>query len=112
MSAVTEASVIKMLKQCMDPEVPIDLWNLGLIYDIRITENENGSSHVMITMTLTTPGCAMKRHMAEDIQAKVKSLDNVGEVEVEFVCAPVWNTSMMSPEAREKLQIPDPGIIS
>ena len=56
---VEKEKIIDVLKQCFDPEIPVDLWNLGLIYDIKISEAENKKSDVDITMTLTTPGCSM-----------------------------------------------------
>ena len=62
--------IIDILKQCYDPEIPIDLWNLGLIYDIDIQLNDNGISDVKVVMSLTTPGCTMGQHMAEDIKSK------------------------------------------
>ena len=66
--------IIDLLKQCYDPEIPIDLWSLGLIYNIDITPLENEMSDVNITMSLTTPGCSMGQHMAEDIKTKVSSI--------------------------------------
>ena len=66
--------IIDILKQCYDPEIPIDLWNLGLIYDIDIQQNDNGISDVKVIMSLTTPGCTMGQHMAEDIKAKVSAI--------------------------------------
>ena len=65
--------IIDILKQCYDPEIPIDLWNLGLIYDIDVQQNDNSTSDVKVVMSLTTPGCTMGQHMAEDIKAKVSA---------------------------------------
>ena len=62
---IDENEVIDVLKQCQDPEIPIDLWSLGLIYDITITNADNEKSDVNITMTLTTPGCTMGEYMTE-----------------------------------------------
>ena len=69
--------IIDLLKQCYDPEIPIDLWSLGLIYNINITPVKNEISDVNITMSLTTPGCSMGQHMAEDIKTKVSSIEQV-----------------------------------
>lgn len=97
--------IIEKLKLCMDPEIPVDLWNLGLIYSIDPLELPDGQSKVNITMTLTTPGCAMKNQMSNDVKTKVGEIDGVSEVEVQIVWEPRWNPGMISPEAREKLGI-------
>ena len=66
MTKINKEDVIEILKQCYDPEIPIDLWNLGLIYDISIDKD-----NVNITMSLTTPGCTMGQYMADDIKTKI-----------------------------------------
>lgn len=76
----------------------MDLWSLGLIYDIQIEE-----PNVIITMSLTTPGCGMAQQMAEDIKSKVTSLKGVEETTVDVTFDPPWNPEMMSDEAKEKL---------
>ena len=63
--------IITVLKSCYDPEIPLDLWSLGLIYDIDIVEVNEDKSKIDITMSLTTPGCSMGQHMADDIKSKV-----------------------------------------
>ena len=63
--------IIEILKQCYDPEIPIDLWSLGLIYEISSESLTNGKNKVEIIMTLTTPGCMMGEHMANDIKTKL-----------------------------------------
>ena len=95
--------IIDLLKQCYDPEIPVDLWSLGLIYDISIKDNQNNKSDVDITMSLTTPGCSMGQHMADDIKSKVSSLENIDSVEVSATFEPPWQPEMMSDEARNKL---------
>ena len=67
--------VIEKLQTCFDPEIPIDLWNLGLIYDIKIIEN-NKCYNIDILMTLTTPGCSMINIIAEDVKNKVSKIEN------------------------------------
>jgi len=68
MGQVKKEQIIEILKQCYDPELPVDLWNLGLIYDIQIQESyDENKSDVNITMSLTTPGCSMGQNMAQDI---------------------------------------------
>ena len=98
-----KAKIIDILKQCYDPEIPIDLWNLGLIYDINITTTENNRNDVKITMSLTTPGCTMRQHMADDIKNKVKALEKINNIEVTVTFDPAWTREMMTDYDREKL---------
>ena len=98
-----KAKIIDILKQCYDPEIPIDLWNLGLIYDIDMTTTENDKIDVKITMSLTTPGCTMGQHMADDIKNKVKALEKINNIEVTVTFDPPWTPEMMTNYAREKL---------
>ncbi len=98
-----KAEIIDILKQCYDPEIPIDLWNLGLIYDIDFTISENDKRDIKITMSLTTPGCTMGQHMADDIKNKVKALKKINNVEVIVTFDPPWSPEMMTGYAREKL---------
>ena len=95
--------IIDVLKQCFDPEIPVDLWSLGLIYSIDFESTEQEKSDVKITMSLTTPGCSMGHQMADDIKAKVSAMDEVNDVEVTVTFEPPWNPEMMSDEARIKL---------
>ena len=98
-----KTEIIEILQKCYDPEIPIDLWNLGLIYNIEIIDTENKDKNIEITMSLTTPGCTMGQHMANDIKAKVSALDGVSNVDVEVTFDPPWNPEMMTDEARSKL---------
>ena len=98
-----KAKIIDILKQCYDPEIPIDLWNLGLIYDIDMTTTENDKNDVKITMSLTTPGCTMGQHMADDIKNKVQALEKINNIEVTVTFDPPWTPEMMTNYAREKL---------
>tara|TARA_Y100000766_G_scaffold261677_1_gene252360 strand:+ start:1296 stop:1652 length:357 start_codon:yes stop_codon:yes gene_type:complete len=98
-----KTKIIDILKQCYDPEIPIDLWNLGLIYDIDMTTTENDKNDVKITMSLTTPGCTMGQHMADDIKNKVKALEKINNIEVTVTFDPPWTPEMMTNYAREKL---------
>ena len=100
---IKEDKIIDVLKQCFDPEIPIDLWSLGLIYDITITKANNKKSNVSITMTLTTPGCSMGSYMAEDIQMKLSGLDEINKSDVNITFDPPWKPEMMNDEARTKL---------
>ena len=106
MAMVTENEVVDVLKQCFDPEIPVDLWSLGLIYTIKISENSSGNSDVNIIMTLTTPGCSMGNVMAMDIKSKLEMNDSVDMADVEVTFEPPWTPEMMSNEARVKLGFP------
>ena len=98
MTTINKEEVIEILKQCYDPEIPIDLWNLGLIYEIIIKKN-----NINITMSLTTPGCTMGQYMADDIKSKLKKLKDINEVCVDVVFDPPWQPEMMTNEGRKKL---------
>tara|TARA_Y100001968_G_scaffold225479_1_gene208315 strand:- start:21 stop:368 length:348 start_codon:yes stop_codon:yes gene_type:complete len=98
MSQINKDEVISVLKQCYDPEIPIDLWNLGLIYDIKIKNN-----NIDIIMSLTTPGCTMGQYMADDIKSKLEQINSVENVTVEVVFDPPWQPEMMTDEGRQKL---------
>ena len=95
---INKKEIIEILKTCYDPEIPIDLWNLGLIYNISIN-NKN----VSITMTLTTPGCSMAQYMADDVKNKIQSLKQIENVDVQITFDPIWQPEMMTDEGKEKL---------
>jgi len=94
--------IINVLKECYDPEIPIDLWNLGLIYDINLKE-ENKFYNVGIIMSLTTPGCSMGQHMANDIKDKLGPINKIKNVQVDVTFDPPWKPEMMTEFARKKL---------
>ena len=106
-SPVNEDIIVDILKQCYDPEIPIDLWNLGLIYKIDIIENSGSQSNVHIIMTLTTPGCTMGQNMADDIKSKLENTKHINHATVEVTFDPPWEPEMMSDEARIKLGFTD-----
>tara|TARA_Y100000588_G_scaffold119857_1_gene131201 strand:- start:1061 stop:1387 length:327 start_codon:yes stop_codon:yes gene_type:complete len=95
---MNKEEIIEILKTCYDPEIPIDLWNLGLIYDIKIKKND-----VYILMTLTTPGCTMAESIANDIKNKISNNKLVEKIEVEITFDPIWTPEMMTDEGRVKL---------
>jgi metal-sulfur cluster biosynthetic enzyme len=95
-------NVVEVLKQCNDPELPIDLWNLGLIYDLKIYE-EGEKFSVDIVMSLTTPGCTMGQYMIEDIKSKMSSIKSISRVDVELTFDPPWSPEMMTEEGKVKL---------
>ena len=104
MSHIKEAKVIEILKQCYDPELPVDLWNLGLIYNIQIQEAyDETKSDINIVMSLTTPGCTMGDQIAQDIRNKLEALTEVNQAFVEVTFDPPWNPEMITEEAKKKL---------
>ena len=103
---VTENQVIATLKQIFDPEIPIDVWNLGLIYNINIIDSGNPEKqNIDITMTLTTPGCQMVQHIKNDVKTKIEAMERVNEATITMTFDPQWNVNMINDEARKKLNL-------
>jgi probable FeS assembly SUF system protein SufT len=98
-----EKQVWDAMKTCYDPEIPVNIVDLGLIYDCKISPIGEGSSKVDIKMTLTAPGCGMGPMLAQDVQNKLLSIESVDEANVELVWEPQWNQGMMSEAARLQL---------
>ena len=95
-----EQLVWAQMRTCYDPEIPINIVDLGLVYRCDITAGENGKRDVDIDMTLTAPGCGMGDILVHDVRSKVQLIETVGNVKVELVFDPPWNHTMMSDEAR------------
>lgn len=91
-----EERVIAMLKTVFDPEIPVDIYNLGLIYKIDVDDNGN----LNIDMTLTAPNCPAADFIVEDARIKLESIDEVKNVNINIVFEPEWNKDMMSEEAK------------
>jgi len=100
---VSEEDVWNQLRQCYDPEIPVNIVDLGLVYDCRLTKKEDGSTRVDVKMTLTAPGCGMGPAIAHDAQSKILSIDGVDQAEVQLVWDPPWNQNMISEAGRMKL---------
>jgi probable FeS assembly SUF system protein SufT len=100
---VSEEAVWNQLKQCFDPEIPVNIVDLGLVYDCRLAKKDDGGTKVEVKMTLTAPGCGMGPAIAHDAQSKILSLDGVDEADVQLVWDPPWNQSMISEAGRMKL---------
>jgi FeS assembly SUF system protein len=92
-------SIIRVLKTIYDPEIPVDIYELGLIYDVQISEEGN----VKVIMTLTTPNCPVAESLPQEVKDKVALVKNVNEVDLELTFEPSWNKDMMSEEARFEL---------
>lgn len=100
---ISQEEIVEVLKQCYDPEIPVDLWNLGLIYDIQIKADDDESADVDIVMSLTTPGCGMGGQMAQDITTKLENLADVRRAVVTVTFDPPWTPEMMKDEGRALL---------
>ena len=95
-----EAVIWEQLKTCYDPEIPVNIVDLGLVYRCEVTPLGNGERSVSVDMTLTAPGCGMGEILVADAQEKIAVVPTVAEVKVELVFDPPWNQTMMSDEAR------------
>lgn len=91
--------IVTVLKTIYDPEIPVDIYELGLIYDVFVNEDYD----VKILMTLTTPNCPVAETLPQEVEEKIKSLDKVNNVEVEITFDPPWTQELMSEEARLEL---------
>ncbi|MFK5958300.1 MAG: iron-sulfur cluster assembly protein [Lutibacter sp.] len=91
--------IVEVLKSIYDPEIPVDIYELGLIYDVMVSENND----VKILMTLTSPNCPVAETLPVEIEEKVKTLEEVKTAEVEITFDPIWTQDMMSEEAKLEL---------
>ena len=96
----SRAVIWDQLKTCYDPEIPVDIVNLGLIYRCEVTSLGNGERSVSVDMTLTAPGCGMGDVLVQDAREKIAIIPTVSDVMVELVFDPPWNVGMMTDEAR------------
>jgi probable FeS assembly SUF system protein SufT len=101
--AALEAAVWNQLKAVYDPEIPVNIVDLGLVYDCIISGDEDEPKTVEVKMTLTAPGCGMGPTIAADAQSKIMSLAGIRDARVELVWDPVWNREMISEEGKMKL---------
>ena len=90
----------RQMRTCYDPEIPINIVELGLIYDCAVRNNDDGTRHVAVRMTLTAPGCGMGDVLVRDVREKIELIPTVREAAVELVFDPPWNQGMMSDAAR------------
>lgn len=91
------------LRECYDPEIPVNIVDLGLIYRLSVQDLEAGGKWVQVEMTLTAPGCGMGQVLADDVDASIRRLPGVEKVEVDLVFDPPWSPDAMSEEARLEL---------
>lgn len=100
-----EHKIWEQLKTCYDPEIPINIVELGLIYNCDISPLPSGKNKVSVKMTLTAPGCGMAPILQKDVQEKIKALPEVESVDIELVFDPPWDPSRMSEAARLELNL-------
>ncbi|HKE47510.1 MAG TPA: putative Fe-S cluster assembly protein SufT [Rhodanobacteraceae bacterium] len=95
-----EKLVWQQLRTCFDPEIPINIVELGLVYSVELERRDDGKRKVGVEMTLTAPGCGMGEILVDDVRTKLEMIPTVAEADVELVFDPPWNHSMMSEAAR------------
>ncbi len=95
----TEVKIVHVLRNIYDPEIPVNIYDLGLIYEVNVLEE----GKVNILMTLTSPGCPMADELIQEIHEQVKDIEEVNEVEVKLTFNPSWNKDMMTDEAKLEL---------
>ena len=95
-----EQLVWKQLRTCFDPEIPINVVDLGLVYEASVRHRDDGQREVEVRMTLTAPGCGMGDILVDDVRSKLELIPTVAEADVELVFDPPWNRNMMSEAAR------------
>ena len=95
-----EKLVWQQLRTCFDPEIPVNIVDLGLVYECAVGKVENGERKVEVKMTLTAPGCGMGDILVDDVRSKIEAIPTVAEADVELVFDPPWNHAMMSDVAK------------
>lgn len=97
---ITEEQVLAALKECYDPEIPVNIVDLGLVYGVTIIDDWVG-----VKMTLTTPGCGMADMITNNVRARIKLIPGVSDGDVRLVWQPAWHQGLMSETARKQLRI-------
>lgn len=95
---LTREEIDEALKKCYDPEIPVNVLDLGLIYDVNVEEEK-----INVRMTLTAPGCGMGPMIAENVRSQLMTLPGIKDARVELVFDPPWNPEMMSADAKRQL---------
>ncbi len=101
-----ELQVWGALRECYDPEIPVNIVDLGLVYDMKVDDSIEGEASVFIKMTLTAPGCGMGPMIAADVKRRASLVDGVKNVMVDLVFDPPWSTALMSEGAKLMLNLP------
>jgi metal-sulfur cluster biosynthetic enzyme len=97
-NSLLETTIYEALRDCYDPEIPVDIVSLGLVYGVTIVDDWVG-----VKMTLTSPGCPASNMISEQVKERLKKIPGVGDADVRIVWQPEWKQSMMSDEAKKKL---------
>ena len=100
---VDSETIWNRLRTCYDPEIPVNIVDLGLIYECDVTEEEDGTYCVMVRMTLTAPGCGMGQVLVDDVTYAVKNIPGVQDTDIELVFDPAWNPDLMTEAAKLEL---------
>ena len=95
---VKEEEILEALKDCYDPEIPVNIVDLGLVYDVDIIDDA-----VKITMTLTGQGCPMSAQISSDVTGRLRAMEGITQADVDIVWEPAWTPNMMTEAAKEKL---------
>ncbi|MFA5058636.1 MAG: metal-sulfur cluster assembly factor [Opitutaceae bacterium] len=103
--ALTKEDVVSVLRTCRDPEIPVNIVDLGLVYDVEVREAAESGYDVSVKMTLTSPGCPMSQSISAEVHRKLLGLDRVRRARVDLVWEPVWHPSMITPEGRHHLNL-------
>jgi metal-sulfur cluster biosynthetic enzyme len=106
--AITQAEVLTALKECYDPEIPVNIVDMGLIYEIRIKPSEipnSGNEDVEVEMTLTAPGCPSSGYISDQVKQRLLRMPGVNNAIVEIVWYPQWTPERLSADARKQLGI-------
>lgn len=99
------SAVKAALKEIYDPEIPVNIYELGLIYKVDIKKEDQGVNDVSVIMTLTSPGCPVAQEMPEWVQDAIRPIEGVGQVDVEIIWDPPWDPSMMAETAKMQLNM-------
>ena len=97
-TAVSKEDILETLKTVYDPEIPVNVVDLGLVYDVQVNDND-----VYVQMTLTFPGCGMGPYIAQQAEWAIQDMEGVEEVEIEMVFDPPWSPDLISEEAKAQL---------
>jgi metal-sulfur cluster biosynthetic enzyme len=105
--ALTKEDVVSALRTCVDPEIPINIVDLGLVYEVDLSESPTAApaSDVTVRMTLTSTGCPMSHSISKDVNKALRELPGIGATKVEIVWEPVWRPEMITSEGRKSLNL-------
>jgi metal-sulfur cluster biosynthetic enzyme len=104
--ALTKEDVISVLRTCQDPEIPVNIVDLGLVYEISLTDTATPVAHdVTVRMTLTSPGCPMSNSISNEVHKKLLELPSVRTAKVDIVWEPAWHPGLITPSGRQHLNL-------